>query len=103
MARPDRRERKLVVIELSHRGPRRFSGESGVFPEETDEPSILFPCRTQEVPLCFQCLRVPGRDLASFMSARLTRIIADPRMCGVAWCSRVAHAGCDRPAVSCGR
>src|SRR5580658_10918940 len=56
MLRRARAERKLVVIQSSHRGPRRFSGGIGVFPDKTDGASILFPCGAHKVPLCFHAV-----------------------------------------------
>jgi hypothetical protein len=56
MLRRARAERKLIVIQSSHRGPRRFSGGIGVFPDKTDGASILFPCGARKVPLCFHAV-----------------------------------------------
>ncbi len=63
MLRHDGRERKLVVVESPHRGASSFFGGIGVFPEETDGPSILFSIADDEILVCLRQLAVPGREL----------------------------------------
>jgi hypothetical protein len=62
MLRHAGRERKLVVVEFAHRGPRRSSGGIGVFPGETDGPSIPFPVRETKFSLLFAYLRFPDEN-----------------------------------------
>src|SRR5262249_27735940 len=51
---------QLVVVESTHsRASSSFSEKVGVFPEETDRPSILFPSSTSKFPFVFNNLAFP--------------------------------------------
>jgi hypothetical protein len=62
MLRHGGREREPVVVESTHRGPRRSSGGIGVFPGETDGPSIPFPLRETKFSFVFAYLPFPDEN-----------------------------------------